>query len=45
MISLNKKEKNQLVEPEECESISEDQYFWNELHIIVEDGVEASKEE
>ncbi|MFZ3590665.1 hypothetical protein ACOI1C_15785 [Bacillus sp. DJP31] len=28
-----------------CESISEDKYFWNELHILVEDGVEASRED
>ncbi|MBM7661438.1 hypothetical protein JOC85_002241 [Bacillus mesophilus] len=28
-----------------CESITEDRYFWNELHIIVEDGVNASKDE
>ncbi|WP_272495865.1 hypothetical protein [Bacillus pinisoli] len=31
--------------PEVCDSISEDRYFWNELHIIVEDGVNASIEE
>jgi hypothetical protein len=30
---------------EECISVSDDRYFWNELHILVEDGVEASKKE
>ncbi|MFD1737741.1 hypothetical protein ACFSCX_14490 [Bacillus salitolerans] len=32
-------------DPIVCESVEEDDYFWNELHTIVEDGVEASIEE
>jgi hypothetical protein len=31
--------------PDVCDSIEEDDFFWNELHTIVEDGVEASIEE
>jgi hypothetical protein len=45
LVDLNEKKKMEPVEPEECKSISEDKYFWNELHIIVEDGVNSSKEE
>jgi hypothetical protein len=29
----------------ECVSVSEDPYFWNELHTLVEDGVEASQQD
>jgi hypothetical protein len=39
------KEKEPLESTEICESITEDRYFWNELHIIVEDGVNASSDE
>jgi hypothetical protein len=39
----NDKQNNESTEI--CESIVEDRYFWNELHIIVEDGAKASTEE
>lgn len=40
-----KEEQIQEQNVEVCESITEDRYFWNELHIIVEDGAKASNED
>ncbi|WP_456277801.1 hypothetical protein [Bacillus sp. AK128] len=42
---MDKKNDQNNKSTELCESIAEDRYFWNELHIIVEDGVKASTEE
>ncbi len=42
---MQKKEKVDASEKEMCQSISEDKNFWNELHIMVEDGITISREE
>lgn len=43
---MKKEELNneQMTEINECESIAEGSYFWNELRTIVEDGAEATSE-
>jgi hypothetical protein len=41
----NNEKREDQSKPEECISVSDDLYFWNELRTIVEDGAEASQKE